>query len=123
MTLGVSRGAARDSEAPAKDTARVRVGSYDDLRRRRMLSAVAGGREVIVALHQDQVVAYEGVCLHQGGPLGKGRLVGPVLECPWHGCLWNLETGRTAAMPGACLKRVAALVENGDIYVVADADL
>jgi nitrite reductase/ring-hydroxylating ferredoxin subunit len=37
--------------------------------------------------------ALDGVCPHQGGPLGKGRLDGCVVTCPWHGRQFDIRTG------------------------------
>jgi nitrite reductase (NADH) small subunit len=40
------------------------------------------------------VHALDGVCSHQGGPLGRGKLEGCVLTCPWHGWQYDVATGR-----------------------------
>ena len=37
--------------------------------------------------------ALDGVCPHQGGPLGEGRLEGCRVTCPWHGWQFDVETG------------------------------
>jgi nitrite reductase/ring-hydroxylating ferredoxin subunit len=36
----------------------------------------------------------EGICPHQGGPLGKGTLSGCIVTCPWHGWQFNTRTGQ-----------------------------
>ena len=36
----------------------------------------------------------DGVCPHQGGPLGKGELNGSVITCPWHGWSFDVESGK-----------------------------
>ncbi len=60
---------------------------------------VVGDR--IVALFQvdGQFYALDGVCPHQGGPLGKGCLTGHWVMCPWHGWQFDVRTGqhRTSA--------------------------
>ena len=33
-------------------------------------------------------------CMHQGGPLGKGKLKGCVVRCPWHMWGFDVRTGR-----------------------------
>ncbi len=38
--------------------------------------------------------AIDGLCPHQGGPLGTGALCGAVLTCPWHGWQFDVATGR-----------------------------
>lgn len=50
----------------------------------------------IVALYNvgGKFHALDGVCPHQGGPLGKGRLEGCVVTCPWHGWQFDVTTGQ-----------------------------
>ena len=52
--------------------------------------------ERIVALFRvgDTIYALDGVCPHQGGPLGKGQVDGCVVTCPWHGWQFDLASGR-----------------------------
>ncbi len=38
--------------------------------------------------------ALDGVCPHQGGPLGRGELEGCIVTCPWHGWQFDVRTGR-----------------------------
>jgi nitrite reductase/ring-hydroxylating ferredoxin subunit len=51
--------------------------------------------ETIVALFNvdGQFYALDGVCPHQGGPLGQGCLAGPIVTCPWHGWQFDVRTG------------------------------
>lgn len=55
--------------------------------------AVAG--DLIVALFNvdGQFFALDGVCPHQGGPLGKGDLQGCIVTCPWHGWQFDVRNG------------------------------
>jgi nitrite reductase/ring-hydroxylating ferredoxin subunit len=52
--------------------------------------------DVIVALANvnGQIYALDGICAHQGGPLGKGALDGCTLTCPWHGWQYDAATGQ-----------------------------
>jgi len=36
----------------------------------------------------------DGICPHQGGPLGKGALNGCIVTCPWHGWQFDARTGQ-----------------------------
>lgn len=58
------------------------------------LECVAGDR--IVALYNvaGQFFALDGICPHQGGPLGKGKLTGCIVTCPWHGWQFDVVTGQ-----------------------------
>lgn len=38
--------------------------------------------------------ALDGVCPHQGGPLGRGCLTGTIVTCPWHGWQFDVTDGR-----------------------------
>ena len=38
--------------------------------------------------------ALEGICPHQGGPLGKGQLNGCIITCPWHGWQFDVTSGQ-----------------------------
>ncbi len=62
---------------------------------------VGSSREVvvgerIVALYNvdGAIFALDGVCPHQGGPLGKGCLKGAIVTCPWHGWQFDVRTGQ-----------------------------
>ncbi len=39
------------------------------------------------------VVEIPARCPHRGGPLARGRLVGPFLRCSWHGATFDVRTG------------------------------
>lgn len=40
---------------------------------------------VAVFRHEDGISALSNVCVHQGGPLGEGRIIDGCVTCPWHG--------------------------------------
>jgi nitrite reductase/ring-hydroxylating ferredoxin subunit len=64
--------------------------------------------------------ALDGVCPHQGGPLGKGTLSGCIVTCPWHG--WHL-TSPAASTRSASHRhtRYATKVEGEEVFVSFDA--
>jgi nitrite reductase/ring-hydroxylating ferredoxin subunit len=81
------------------------------------LETVVG--ESIVALFNvdGQFFALDGICPHQGGPLGEGKLTGCIVTCPWHGWQFDVRTGqhqlsRTLAQP-----RFETKVEDGAVWV------
>lgn len=69
------------------------VGAAADLPPGSVMEAVVGDRMVAVANVDGHLYAIDGVCAHQGGPLGKGHLQGCVLTCPWHGWQYDVTTG------------------------------
>jgi nitrite reductase (NADH) small subunit len=64
----------------------IRLASLDECPVGSARELVAEDR-VIAVFHtvDGEFHALDGICPHQGGPLGKGRLNGCVLTCPWHG--------------------------------------
>jgi nitrite reductase (NADH) small subunit len=64
--------------------------------------------------------ALDGLCPHQGGPLGKGSLSGCIVTCPWHGWQFDVSTGqhetnRSLSQPGFPVR-----VEGDDVLVEFD---
>ncbi len=63
------------------------------------------------------LLAIDGICPHQGGPLVEGVVAGAVVTCPWHGWQFDLRTG---AMPsGSRIKQEVfeVKVEDQDVLV------
>jgi nitrite reductase (NADH) small subunit len=82
------------------------------------------GREFVV---EDRIVAVynvdgtlyalDGVCPHQGGPLGKGTLCGQVVTCPWHGWQFDVVTGRHQLSRSVIQPGFAVRVEGDAIWI------
>jgi nitrite reductase/ring-hydroxylating ferredoxin subunit len=81
------------------------------------LERVAG--DYVLALFNVDGVYYalDGICPHQGGPLGKGRLSGCVVTCPWHGWQFDVCDGRHSLNPRIVQPRFPVRVENEMILV------
>ena len=47
----------------------------------------------------EEFYAMDGLCMHQGGPLGQGELNGCMLTCPWHGWRYDVTTGKHETSP------------------------
>jgi nitrite reductase/ring-hydroxylating ferredoxin subunit len=53
------------------------------------------GKEIALArVAGERVYAIGGRCTHLRAPLGKGRLEGTTLTCPWHGSQFDVTTGK-----------------------------
>ncbi|MBL9124706.1 MAG: Rieske 2Fe-2S domain-containing protein [Planctomycetaceae bacterium] len=75
--------------------------------------------ERIVALFcvDGEFFALDGVCPHQGGPLGQGDLEGCVVTCPWHGWQFDVRTGQHQVHPNLVQPRLAVRIDGGTVYV------
>lgn len=63
------------------------------------IERVVGDRMVAIANVDGAYHAIDGLCPHQGGPLGTGVLCGTTLTCPWHGWQFDVTTGRHRISP------------------------
>lgn len=88
---------------------------------------VGAARELVV---EDQIVALlrtddnwyalDGVCPHQGGPLGKGALKNCQVTCPWHGWQFDVRTGQHSLRASLVQPSWQVKVEAGDVWIDMD---
>ena len=64
----------------------------------------------------------DGVCPHQGGPLGKGSLSGCVVTCPWHGWQFDVSTGLNQINANIQQPFFDVRVQDGAVLVRWDED-
>jgi nitrite reductase/ring-hydroxylating ferredoxin subunit len=96
----------------------VRAAALAELAADRPLALTLEGTPVALVRVGDEVHAVSGVCPHQGGPLGEGRLAGGRLACPWHGWMFDVRTGR-CLMParGGPAPSYPVRIDGGDVWV------
>jgi nitrite reductase/ring-hydroxylating ferredoxin subunit len=75
------------------------------------------GEDIAVANVGGQFFATQGHCLHLNGPLGEGRLEGPVLSCPWHGWQYDVRTGENEFDRAIRLQTFEIRVEDGEVKI------
>lgn len=99
----------------------IRITSLDECPEGSAQQFVAG--EFIIALFrvEGELYALDGICPHQGGPLGKGALEGCIVTCPWHGFQFNVRNGQNVASPSLTHPQFAVKIEDGDVYVDIDS--
>ena len=81
------------------------------------LEAVVGERIVALFNVEGEFFALDGICPHQGGPLGEGEIVGCVVTCPWHGWQFNVQTGQHQLSRSVVQPRFEAKIEEGSVWV------
>lgn len=117
----------------------VSVCKSEDLPEGEVRQLKARGKEIAVGrLVGGQVFAVGGRCSHMFARLGKGKLDGTILECPWHGAQFDVTDGCVAkwaqrplalkliydATLPAFMKRSIPTYdvkeENGEVFVAVD---
>ncbi|MBI84308.1 MAG: ferredoxin [Planctomycetaceae bacterium] len=81
------------------------------------LERVAAGQVVALFNVAGEFYALDGVCPHQGGPLGKGQLDQCRLSCPWHGLQFDVQSGQNQANVTINQPTFDVKVEQDCVYV------
>jgi nitrite reductase/ring-hydroxylating ferredoxin subunit len=76
-----------------------------------------GSLSIGVFHHAGKWYALRNSCLHRGGPVCTGTLVGDTLTCPWHGFEYDVTTGQMLADPRARLDSYPVFIEGEDIVL------
>ena len=119
---------------------RYRIGPTSLVPEEAGLLARVGPYEIGVFRLGDEFRAYENVCLHQGGPVCTGVVIGKVEQvlrddktvaferesteelhviCPWHGWEYDLENGECATDRRLRLRSFDVELVDGELYVSA----
>src|SRR5215470_16938071 len=69
------------------------IGSADELSAAPLKRVTAMNREFAVSYKDAKFGVLSNTCNHAGGPLGKGRLDGEYIVCPWHNWKFHRCTG------------------------------
>jgi len=113
------------------------VSDFEDNHRRIL---TVNNREIVVFEHKGGYYALDNTCLHMGGPVGEGLILGKVeavltqdkrwlgdrfsedefhLVCPWHGWEYDIETGECAGDKRKRLRKYKTEQRGDDVYVIA----
>lgn len=119
---------------------RYRVGAIADIPDNGGVLADIGEQEIGVFKYKGKLRAYANRCVHMGGPVCSGEILGATrvrldagqeiigveldedqmrLVCPWHGWEYDLETGEVAHDRSLRLRSYEVIVEDGVVYVDA----
>lgn len=71
----------------------VKVASLSELNPGSAKVVEVAGKTIALFNVGGKIYATDNTCLHQGGPLGEGELMGEVVVCPWHQWEYNVCTG------------------------------
>jgi len=78
------------------------VGKADEFPDNHGRAVEIGARPVAVFKHNDRFFALKDLCPHAGLPLHDGYIADGCVTCPWHGWVFELESGEG---PGGCKVR------------------
>ena len=94
-----------------------RIGDLKDFPTGEARELVVDGHIVAVFNVEGELFALDGICPHQGGPLGKGFLSGCVVTCPWHGFQFDVRDGQHQSSQQLRQPAFPIKTEDGDVFV------
>lgn len=96
----------------------VDVGSVDTLRKKDLHNLKVKNVSIALTNVNGEFTAVSGECNHAKGPLGKGRMEGDYIVCPWHGWRFHRKSGHGhPPFDAACLPRHEVKEENGHLFI------
>jgi nitrite reductase (NADH) small subunit len=72
-------------------------------------------RSLCVARVNGAIAVLDGVCPHEGGPLGEGIVEDGRVVCPWHGYAYDVHTGESQQDPEVKAQVFESVVEDGEL--------
>lgn len=76
-----------------------RAASRDEVSSTEARTFRAGDRDVVLCDVDGEIYALDAICTHEDLPLEGGEIDDGRLECPWHGAVYEVPTGRVRALP------------------------
>lgn len=76
------------------------------------------GSEVAIFNVEGNFYAIENFCPHKGMPLADSYLHNTIVECNWHGWLFDLRSGRCLSKPKCSLETYEVVIENDWIKIL-----
>jgi len=100
----------------------VHVGALADLNEEEGVRVKVGSCAVAVFKRGNRVHAVGDSCPHMGASLAEGYLDGNQVICPWHGWVFDLDSGTSLFDANARVPIYRVVVEDGQVYFEMEGD-
>ena len=107
----------KQSESASLKNGYVFIANLEDLPQKKGRVFKVQGKRLAVFRINDRCFAINDICPHQGASLGKGRLKGFVVSCPWHHQQFDIRTGFGPDGGGYCVVNYDVQVDKGRVFV------
>ena len=77
----------------------------------------ANGKSIALFNVDGTFQAIDNTCIHQGGPLGEGKIDGNIVTCPWHGWKYDVCTGISPVNSQVKVAKYEVKVEGDEVKV------
>lgn len=76
------------------------------------------GKPVAVFHLEDGFYAIDNICSHEEASLAEGEIEDGKIECPLHGAMFDIRTGKNLSLPAVLpVKSYPVKIEDGNIYL------
>lgn len=75
------------------------------------------GQIIAVFRLQEAILAVDGMCAHQGGPIASGSVCGYCVTCPWHGWQYDLRSGANLLTQKKMLATFAVETRGQEVWI------
>ena len=103
------------------DTDFVKVAALSELPPGDMKVVDVGDDQILLVNVDGAVHACDDICSHAYASLSEGDLSGNEVECPLHGAVFNVATGKALTPPAVDALRTFAIQVDGDDILVGPA--
>ena len=103
------------------DTDFVKVAAVSELPPGDMKVVDVGDEQILLVNVDGAVHACDDICSHAYASLSEGDLAGAEVECPLHGAVFNVATGKALTPPAVDALRTFAVRVDGDDILVGPA--
>lgn len=95
----------------------IKVGSSDQFKGKVMVYR-GGAKPIAIFRLADSYFAIEDICSHEEASLSEGEIEDSKIECPLHGAIFDIKTGKNLSLPAVLpVKSYPVKVVNGDILL------
>jgi nitrite reductase/ring-hydroxylating ferredoxin subunit len=95
----------------------VKVGTVDQFKGKVMVHH-GGPKPIAIFRLKDGYFAIEDICSHEEASLSEGEIEDGKVECPMHGAIFDIKTGKNLTLPAVLpVKSYPVKIENGDIFL------
>lgn len=79
------------------------------------------GNPIAVFKLDDGYYAIHNICSHEHALLSEGEIEDSEIECPLHGAVFDIKTGKNLTLPAVLpVRSYSVKVESGEIYLQVD---
>lgn len=100
-------------------TGKIEVATEDELKTDQMKLLHIGDKRIVLGRTEKGYVAFDDRCTHRGASLAGGTMMCSIVQCPWHGSQFDVNTGFVKTGPALTrIETYEIVMEMGKVFIV-----